>query len=138
HSRRGRATSACRHRARSHRLQQRQVYTAHQAALGTPRRSAQKFLDVFGEPDTSKPEVTAEPAHDNQERESLNEAPNPTPEVSSEQPQGIPFVMTHAMKAALHAHGKSDDEILHITPTQAHEFLKSNGGWPPESGSPVS
>src|SRR5262249_45680802 len=43
-----------------------------------------------------------------------------------------PFMMTHAMKAALRAHGMSEDEIDRMTPTQGYEFLKSNGGWPPE------
>src|SRR5262249_39774097 len=53
-------------------------------------------------------------------------------ETESEQ-EGVPFVMTHAMKAALHARGKSKNEIDHMTPTQGHEFLKANGGWPPEA-----
>jgi hypothetical protein len=119
----------------------------------------EQFLAAFGSDTPSAPEPNGEPARDNQEREEAptigaesfapegadsNDAPPSTSETDKEPPpepeqaqQGIPFVMTHAMKAALHAHGKPDDEIDRMTPTQGYEFLKANGGWPPESRSPV-
>jgi hypothetical protein len=36
---------------------------------------------------------------------------------------GIPFMITQAMKAALHARGLTDDEIAEIEPAKAHEIL---------------
>jgi hypothetical protein len=36
---------------------------------------------------------------------------------------GIPFMITQAMKAALHQHGFPDDEIAQLTPERAHEIL---------------
>jgi putative DNA primase/helicase len=58
--------------------------------------------------------------------------PPPGPEQSS---QGIPFVMTAAMKEALRGHGLSDDEIANIRPAQAREILgRPNGGGRPPPG----
>ena len=50
----------------------------------------------------------------------------------AEPPQGIPFLITRAMKEKLRARGMSDDEIVNLTPQQAHEFLKTpnRGGQP--------
>src|SRR5262249_52188427 len=36
---------------------------------------------------------------------------------------GIPFMITQAMKAALHARGLVDDEIAELKPEQVHEIL---------------
>ena len=36
---------------------------------------------------------------------------------------GIPFMVTQAMKAALHARGLTDDEIMQLVPEKAHEIL---------------
>jgi hypothetical protein len=36
---------------------------------------------------------------------------------------GIPFMITHAQKEALHARGLSDEEIARLTPQRAHEIL---------------
>src|SRR5262245_21317528 len=58
-----------------------------------------------------------------------HDPPDPTPgpdPAHQQQPQGIPLVMTHAMKADLRARGLSDEEIANLTPEQAHEKL--NGG----------
>jgi DNA polymerase len=47
-------------------------------------------------------------------------------------PQGVPFMITRAMKEALRARGRSNDEIAKLTPQQAHEILqKLNGGGQP-------
>jgi hypothetical protein len=43
-------------------------------------------------------------------------------------PPGIPFVITLAMKEALRARGKSDDEVASLTPAQAHEILRKPNG----------
>jgi hypothetical protein len=37
--------------------------------------------------------------------------------------QGIPFVITNAMKQALRGRGLSEEKILKLTPAQAHEIL---------------
>jgi hypothetical protein len=36
---------------------------------------------------------------------------------------GIPFMVTQAMKAALHARGLTDEEIMQLVPEKAHEIL---------------
>jgi hypothetical protein len=56
--------------------------------------------------------------------------PPPGPEQLS---QGIPFVMTNAMKEALRGRGLSDEEIANLTPAQAHEILgrPNDGGQAP-------
>src|SRR5215471_17224946 len=41
----------------------------------------------------------------------------------------IPFLITHAMKAALHARGFTDEEITNLKPEDAQKIL--NGGGPP-------
>src|SRR5262245_36932150 len=38
---------------------------------------------------------------------------------------GIPFLITHAMRAALHARGLTDEEIAQLTPERAHEILNT-------------
>jgi hypothetical protein len=86
---------------------------------------AQEILDGGGtapEPDHAQPTNTWDASF----------APETDVPPEPEQ-EGVPFVLTHAIKEALRAHGMSADEIDNITPTQAHEFLKSNGGWPPEA-----
>jgi hypothetical protein len=35
---------------------------------------------------------------------------------------GIPFMITGAQKAALHARGYSDEQIAELKPERAHEF----------------
>src|SRR5262245_42076919 len=53
--------------------------------------------------------------------------PEPTPGAS----QGIPLMITGAMRATLRARGMSDDEIKNLRPEQAWEILES-GEPPPE------
>ena len=43
---------------------------------------------------------------------------------------GIPAFITQAQKAALRARGLSDDDLLNITPEEAHKLL-NGGGTPP-------
>jgi hypothetical protein len=58
--------------------------------------------------------------------------PPPGPEQSS---QGIPFVMTNAMKQALRDRGLSEEEIANLTPAEAHEILgRPNSGGQPTPG----
>jgi hypothetical protein len=46
---------------------------------------------------------------------------------TSEQPQGngggIPFMLTAAHKAKLHALGYSNEQILHMTPREGHDII---------------
>jgi putative DNA primase/helicase len=57
---------------------------------------------------------------------SLQEFPQaPAPQ---EESAGIPFVMTQAMKAALREAGYSDEQIFHMTPTQARETIRKHKG----------
>jgi hypothetical protein len=58
--------------------------------------------------------------------------PPPGREQSS---QGIPFLITNAMKEALRGRGLSREEIANLTPEQAHEILDTpNGGAQPPPG----
>src|SRR5215472_19175054 len=82
-------------------------------------------LDEHGAPVGE--EVSPKPGHDEKAQAPATDtpwsdsfAPEDAPptsqadETESEQ-EGVPFVMTHAMKAALHARGKSKNEIDHMT-----------------------
>ena len=44
---------------------------------------------------------------------------------------GIPFMVTQAMKAALRARGLTEEEIAQLKPEEAHKIL-NGGGAPPE------
>jgi putative DNA primase/helicase len=41
---------------------------------------------------------------------------------------GIPFMITQKMKATLRSAGYSDEQIAHMTPTQAHEIIRQRKG----------
>src|SRR5262249_54389337 len=48
-------------------------------------------------------------------------------------PNGIPFMITQAMRSALHARGLSDAEIDELKPEQAHKLLNGDGTKPDKS-----
>jgi uncharacterized protein with HEPN domain len=51
----------------------------------------------------------------------------PTREASAATDPGIPFMITHAQRAALHKLGCSEQDVSDMTPADAHDLLRRSG-----------
>jgi uncharacterized protein with HEPN domain len=57
----------------------------------------------------------------------LDKTPKPTREATAATPPGVPFMITHAQRAALHKLGYSEQDISGMTPAYAHDLLRRSG-----------
>ena len=71
------------------------------------------------------PEIPLPPAAQSADGETGAPIPETVPAATT--PQGIPFMVTNAMKAELRARGVSDEQIGNMTPQQAWETLNAPG-----------
>jgi len=51
----------------------------------------------------------------------------PAREATAATPLGVPFMITHAQRAALHKLGYSEQDVSGMTPAYAHDLLRRSG-----------
>lgn len=108
-----------------------QVSAAYRDAQGRVAPQEQAAPEVANVPEQTPASVQSVPEAGTENAEPVPEVREPVREPvegeatagTKEAPQGIPFMITRAMRADLGARGLSPEQIDQMTPAQAHEFL---------------